>query len=161
MLGDILHNLRSALDIAVNEFLERDQKRRVARFPFAQSDVLLKKEIKDSKCYMGGKALERAITNIKPFKGGNIALWTLHELNIQDKHRALIPAVMHHQLPAMAPVVHEGKMKIATLQPQAFNQLEFPQDSAFAGRELVEGLKEMLNAAIAATNDLSFAYSYP
>ncbi len=30
---------------------------------------------------------------IKPYKGGNDALWALHDLNILDKHRILLPVM--------------------------------------------------------------------
>jgi hypothetical protein len=39
-----------------------------------------------------GKAAVDAITALKPYKAGNLALWQLHRLNIIDKHRMVVTA---------------------------------------------------------------------
>jgi hypothetical protein len=93
IIGDALHNLRSSLDIAYHGFaiqvggtitdwtrlLVEDSRETLLRrissgtiegLPFAQTFI---------------------VETIKPYKGGNGAIWSLHELNIADKHKLLIP----------------------------------------------------------------------
>jgi hypothetical protein len=97
VIGDILHNLRSALDILWRQvwhpgaaaethteefriFATADDFK--ARYPLAkfpeqgrkQSAVLL-------------------LYKLKPYKGGNDLLWMLNEASAVDKHRLLIPAI--------------------------------------------------------------------
>jgi hypothetical protein len=89
--GDIIHNLRSALDHLAGQLVwvgsGKEPSRRV-EFPIA----------KDAATYEGEKARKvegmipevvKAIDALKPYKGGNDALWRIHELDNIDKHRTL------------------------------------------------------------------------
>ena len=93
IIGDALHNAKSALDLLVNEavFLKtgtRSEKH--TRFPVRDEREELVNAVN------GGTIkpdLLRAviIDEIKPCKAGNYPIWALHELNIMDKHKLLIP----------------------------------------------------------------------
>lgn len=95
MSGDVLQNLRSALDhLAYQLFRHHSGEKASARhicFPIFD----------DESNYLSqrGKKLEgihphsiAAIDQVKPYKGGNDVLWRLHKLNNIDKHRTLITA---------------------------------------------------------------------
>ncbi len=94
VIGDALHNLRSSLDLAINEivfnhFTIYDD---YTVFPFRKTRDDLVAAIKGAKIYQASKEVCDFILNIvKPYKGGNDALWALHDLNILDKHRLLVP----------------------------------------------------------------------
>ncbi|MGA8493511.1 MAG: hypothetical protein WB711_24030 [Terriglobales bacterium] len=87
--GDVIHNLRSALDHLTFQLVEvggaRQGKMHDIRFPIFPT----------SESYEAGKmrkiegmrreAIE-AIDRLKPYKGGNDALWLLSKLDNTDKH---------------------------------------------------------------------------
>jgi hypothetical protein len=99
MAGDIVHNLRSALDhlayhlVAVglecSPFMPlTEREMRHIYFPIAETSEKYESE-KPAK--VKGMLLEavEAIDRLKPYKGGNPALWRIHELDNIDKHRTL------------------------------------------------------------------------
>jgi hypothetical protein len=87
------------------------------------------------------------LRNLKPYKGGNAALRVIHDLDIQDKHRALIPQVMC----AASPIVrlwdddHSYNPTIIG-DPATASELKlvFPTDSELQGRELIPALHELV-----------------
>jgi len=97
IIGDALHNLKSALDCALNDivywkFAFRDD---FTKFPFRDSRNDLVKAIKGGLIYKASEQIcDLIVGTIKPYKGGNDALCALHDLNILDKHRLLLPCVM-------------------------------------------------------------------
>jgi hypothetical protein len=90
--GDVIHNLRSALDhlayqlVAVGSPGSVPSRR--AEFPIAKDFTTYKAETPRKVEGMTPEAVE-AINRLKPYKGGNEALWRIHELNNIDKHRML------------------------------------------------------------------------
>ena len=100
IIGDALHNLRSSLDLLYyqifNEITGKADK--FTRFPIRDerhelissiNGGLKEKMLFD---YKGAIALRDFIVDvIKPYAAGNGSLWTLHDMNITDKHQLLIP----------------------------------------------------------------------
>jgi hypothetical protein len=105
VVGDVLHNLRSALDhLAYQLVVTAGNKpdRRTA-FPIADSakkyvSSTFRRKVKG----MRQDAIDR-IDTIKPYKGGNDVLWRLDELNNIDKHRLLITACSVNTARSMTP----------------------------------------------------------
>ena len=91
--GDILHNLRSALDhLAYQLFMVGtrgvgDPKH--VYFPIFDDAAKYKAGVGGKVKGMRQDAID-AIDAIKPYKGGNDTLWRLHKLDNFDKHRLLI-----------------------------------------------------------------------
>jgi hypothetical protein len=101
IIGDALHNLKSSLDILYYQAFETaaigsaDHR---TRFPIrdereeliAAIDGGLKKKglAEDSRIAL---IVDVLLDIVKPYKAGNLPLWSLHELNILDKHQLLIP----------------------------------------------------------------------
>jgi hypothetical protein len=95
MLGDTVHNLNCALDYTWLQTIERlvpaliDDR---AKFP-------VRKAIKELEGWMTKAGIDVTSPNlyrfmldsIKPCDGGDEAIWTIHNLDIRDKHRLLIP----------------------------------------------------------------------
>jgi hypothetical protein len=91
-VGEILHNLRSALDNMLAEIVVTVAKRSDTKveFPFGRDfsefEAALGKQKK-----LPADAVE-LIKALKPYNGGDPLLWMLHSVNRQDKHRmGLVP----------------------------------------------------------------------
>jgi hypothetical protein len=121
MIGDVLHNLRAALDIAVVE-LVRDRRGKngqvmsrtaldTAGFPIKANrqgfETAAMKEIKGV-----SPAADALIRSLEPYKGGgwkgSLALWQLHQLDILDKHKLIIPSVTHMKTPGVGFFIPAG-----------------------------------------------------
>jgi hypothetical protein len=89
--GDILQNLRSALDYLAFRLVEANGKIPDSNtsFPIADSFGEYKTQSARKIKLMSHSAID-AINSIKPYKGGNDTLWRLHRLNNIDKHRLLL-----------------------------------------------------------------------
>lgn len=103
-LGDVIHNLRAALDYVVSEILGWKDTR--LTFPMGEereglaASFRAEPEIVDGKAKGKGRsaALELAaagigkfiVGEIRPCKSANNLLWVLNKLDSRDKHRLLI-----------------------------------------------------------------------
>jgi hypothetical protein len=108
---------------------------------------------------------------MKPYKGGNIALRAIHDLDVTDKHQALLPVLSGVSLPLgqifktnLSPNVghwqslidHDGQMIIGTpdildiplgteLPARFFLALDFGDGIGF--RPMIQGLHELAQEA--------------
>ncbi len=95
VVGDAIHNLRTALDLMIFNLVaptNADMASRV-QFPFAKSANSLKPTIDTRHIRRAGKEVVDAIIALEPYPGGNRAgqmLADLHNLDIADKHKLLI-----------------------------------------------------------------------
>jgi hypothetical protein len=104
--GDAIHNLRGALDHLAFQLVWAGGGRPDKHTCFPVSEDAAKYNTESPRKVKGmGKAAKDAIDAIKPYNGGNFALWRLHRLDIIDKHRMFITAGSavkgHSLLPAM------------------------------------------------------------
>lgn len=97
--GDLVHNLRSALDHLAYQLVlvgSGDEPTRRVEFPIAKDFATY--EAEKSRKVEGMRPLAiKHIDNLKPYKGGNEPLWRVHELDNIDKHRTLF-TVAHDYL---------------------------------------------------------------
>jgi hypothetical protein len=92
IVGDIVHNLRAALDLLTCDLVRLNgQSDKGVYFPFAGDAAELEKMIKDRHIDRAGPDIVELVRSMKPFKGGNIKLRAIHDLDITDKHKTLIP----------------------------------------------------------------------
>jgi hypothetical protein len=93
VLGDVLQNLRSALDHLVYNLvianIGRDPRDKQIIFPIYDSSSEYESR-SPRKIRAVHKQAVDLIDALKPYRGGNDPLWSLNELNIIDKHRLLI-----------------------------------------------------------------------
>ena len=91
--GDILHNLRSALDYLACELVVANGNKPTSQtgFPILENAPSTPDEEKTfaRKVKGMGQGAINLIRSIKPYKGGDDTLWRLHRLNIIDKHKLL------------------------------------------------------------------------
>jgi hypothetical protein len=91
ILGDAIHNLRTSLDYLARQLVEAG-----GGTPNDETAFPIFYNRKNFEAKFMGKisgASQQAVNLIqilKPYKGGNDALWKLHRLDIIDKHRLLV-----------------------------------------------------------------------
>lgn len=93
IIGDAVHNLRSALDLVMFGFAgEKTPSTHTHKiqFPFPREAKKLEEAIDRAQVNYAGKKVVEAVTALKPYPGGNETLSGLHLLDVQDKHRLLI-----------------------------------------------------------------------
>lgn len=99
VIGDALHNMRSALDHAywtiVSPFVSNERDKRNIQFPFSATVSHLEDAIKKRSAQKVSTAFSKAICDMRPHKdvGGNEMLYAIHDLNCIDKHRSSVPMV--------------------------------------------------------------------
>ncbi len=89
--GDIVHNLRSALDYLANQLVwvgSGEEPSRQVEFPIAKDAATYERDKARKVEGMCPKTV-KAIDALHPYKGGNDALWKIHALDNIDKHRTL------------------------------------------------------------------------
>lgn len=123
LIGDCVHNLRSALDLLACALVRANNKQPGIRtyFPVGDDEADLEKRIKSK----FGRASARAkdvVRTLKTYKGGNESLWTVHRLDILDKHQLVVP---------IATVPHT--LKLSTPDDVKGGRIEMPQDGMLHG----------------------------
>lgn len=93
--GDVLQNLRTALDYLVCSLVRARNPNASCdktAFPIFDAVPTTKKDQARFTGKIDGMAdqAKNIIRNIKPYKGGDDVLWRLHALNNRDKHRLLL-----------------------------------------------------------------------
>lgn len=97
IIGDVIHNLRSSLDhaywAATEAFAKTAQEKRRIQFPILKSGKdFFEKTIPNLPNDIS-KSFISSLIELKPFRGpgGNKLLCAIHDLDITDKHKILIP----------------------------------------------------------------------
>lgn len=90
--GDIVHNLRASLDLLVWQLVEANGKTPTKSDGFPINESAKAFETGGVAKVKGriSKDAVKVLRAVKPYKGGNDALWRLHHLDIADKHRVLL-----------------------------------------------------------------------
>lgn len=89
--GDAIHNLRCALDHLAWQLARWDSNSpgSAVAFPIAKSFEEYQ-SIKARKIEGMSPEAKKAIDDLRPYKGGNELLWTIHRLDIIDKHHQML-----------------------------------------------------------------------
>jgi hypothetical protein len=91
LVGDVLHNLRSALDLLYHGTVVNPSN--WTRFPIFDTREKLVDSIETAleKKQINRSVYDLILDRVKPYHAENYTLWALHDLNIRDKHQLLIP----------------------------------------------------------------------
>ncbi len=115
IIGDAIHNLRSALDLLICRLVVANNGRVKRSTGFPVGDNLKEFEAALSKKAEGISAdAVKLVGSFHPYKGSDNfrgphnALWQLHKLDVLDKHRLLIPVG----------AAHRGTIVTATVESQ-------------------------------------------
>lgn len=123
-IGDAIHNMRSALDHIMWQLVSDKteiHERHNIQFPFAQKLESLDRTIENRKAGLAGKNVVNAIKELKPYRGGNEILWTIHELDVADKHHGILTTMVigSVRLADFDPaVVDPGNINVNFIGPQ-------------------------------------------
>jgi hypothetical protein len=91
-IGDAVHNLRGALDILVFGMIgARTAEPEMVQFPFARDQSTLDDVMISRETLLAGEKVVTEIKRLEPYSGGNKWLIGVHEFNIADKHKLVIP----------------------------------------------------------------------
>lgn len=100
IIGDAFHNLRTSLDLMATDLVRLNGKNAEGvYFPFAKNADELDAQIRLKRMNRASPEAIKLVREQKPYIGGNAPLRALHDLDIRDKHQALIPSLAAVQLP--------------------------------------------------------------
>lgn len=179
LLGDTIHNLRSALDHLAYQLVLLGTGTTPSSqiyFPIAEDPAKYldqrRRQLKGAK-----PAATATVDGLKPYKGGNDELWMLHRLNNIDKHRVLITAGSAFRSMNIGPHLHRTMQEHLGSSPmgEKFKEIRFdlllrPADREFplaAGVELfIDGPDAKVNEEIQFRFEVAFgepgiAYGVP
>jgi hypothetical protein len=120
--GDVIHNLRAALDILWHTAMPPRPGRVSSGFPFYNGSQEFENACRGAVKGRFKKAMD-ILKPIKPYKTGNNLLWGLHVADIRDKHHGLIPAYASSN-----PLLFLDVMKFAREMPRPPEWGEVPPD---------------------------------
>jgi hypothetical protein len=147
MAGDVVQNLRSALDHLANQLVwvgSGDPPSRRVKFPIAKDADTYEREKAGKVKGMCPKAV-KAIDALKPYKDGNDALWKIHELNNIDKHRTLFTVdkdcvMLDDWLPPFGYLLKAGDPTFSgVFDDEVEKNMEFDIDEALGESQISEG----------------------
>jgi hypothetical protein len=96
IIGDIIHNLRTSLDLLASDLVSlANENTKNVYFPFSNDAEGFEEMIKKRHLNRAGDEVVSLIRSFKAYKGGNSLLRAIHDLDITDKHKSLIP-VAHY-----------------------------------------------------------------
>jgi hypothetical protein len=112
-VGAYINSIRSSLDILAMVLVKRHNiliREDRVYFPITKSKEDFERVGSTAQQFLKGlPAVDQAlIADLKPYQGGNEALWTLHHLDIVRKHRRLLNARLNPIHMSMAGTLAEG-----------------------------------------------------
>lgn len=129
IVGDIIHNLRSALDLLAVDLARANGHTsnsaiKGTYFPISADQEAFERGTWDARLKrFGGAGVDKIkhlapadrdrIAALKPYRGGNDLLWKLHQLEILDKHTLLVPVAtaMKDKAPILYPPINRSDVK--------------------------------------------------
>jgi hypothetical protein len=96
IIGDVLHNLRAAIDHAywncTEKYAKSDGERRSIQFPITSTEMALADSVLPGLPSRVSQDFAQALASLKPYRdGGNSLLCAIHDLDVMDKHKLLVP----------------------------------------------------------------------
>ncbi len=153
-MGDLLHNLRAALDLMACDLVRLNGlNANGVHFPFSETPKDLPEMIKRRKFFRAGPEAVELLKKMRPYRGGQEALRAIHDLDIQDKHKELIPQFLSFVGPMikMERVQGQREVKLTVLR-DTLNKTEvkvvFPPGSVLEGKELVPTLHDLVELTV-------------
>jgi hypothetical protein len=128
MIGDAIHNLRSALDIAWSAVIPPHAVSKYTHFPIDPNGTREKLEstmTKNHKVPLSSPVIGFMLDGVQPYKGGDADLLALHLLDIDDKHRLLAGMSVAFGIKGLELENEEGTVNgfdIEITSPEVFRQ---------------------------------------
>jgi hypothetical protein len=158
ILGDVIHNLRAALDVAMCDLVRWREGNPHANvgdvhFPICKRAKNLDSVIRKGALDRIGVEAVDIIRDLKPYPTGNPIFCGVHDLDVQDKHTTLVVALVSVGSPIIRRWDDDGTMNPTLIgDPTAPSELrvEFPAPGPFAGLPIIETLRECVGAVSSA-----------
>ncbi len=144
VVGDCVHSLRTALDLMAAEMcrLANEDDKRIY-FPIAGPNENFEDAVKRCQFPRCGNDAVELVRTFRPYPGGDNLLVAMHELDIRDKHRAM--------------VLSHARMKYKSNRDQIFLagftqkmslivtavDFQFPENGPLAGKSVIASLRAM------------------
>ncbi len=144
VLGDVVHNLRVALDLLASELARINGKNDWnVYFPFAATGTEFPNAIKKRNFDNAGLDAVALLHTFAPYRGGNELLRAVHDLDIKDKHTALIETHMTNdfEFDATIDTVNPMESKLHSFKTGPIHH-HFAKDSPLPERSVIETLRE-------------------
>lgn len=129
IVGDAIHNARAALDLLMVAVVKHCDPHRVSynHVHFVIRETKDKFEADLDKNTKGASSQARSlIEGLKPYKGGDENFWNLHQLDILDKHKSIIPVASSFHAIGFPMVPDEASDEFkAALPPDFVNPVIF------------------------------------
>ena len=164
IIGDIIHNARSALDLLMVAVVKRCDPERASynhvHFVIRETKEAFEAAL-PAKIRGASPEARAVIESLKPYKGGDEAFWRLHQLDISDKHKAIIPVGAAHKSVGVAPFAFAGA-KLPEAVRAAFSGVKInlrPADRQFPlkdGATIFSGPIGQLNDEVNVTIEIAF-----
>ena len=145
IVGDAIHNMRTALDLMASDLVRINEGNdKSVYFPFAGDETKLAAEIKKKNFDRAGDDAVALLRTFAPYKGGNESLRAIHDLDIEDKHRALILTVGTFNFE------FDGAIDLENIDQRTASiiakdvEFVFPPDGPLAGWPLLETMEKLL-----------------
>lgn len=139
IFGDVIHNLRTALDVASCELVRsagRSDKK--VYFPFSDKLVDLEKMIQDKNFNRAGPMAVSLLYSLQPYRGGNLSLRAIHDLDLQDKHQKLIPISQSYASPVIRIIEGSNPPRFELYSTEISDYaLVFPPESSLYGEKVI------------------------
>jgi len=156
IVGDALHNLRAALDLLAVGLVELNGQKATNRvaFPFGEDAEDLEEKRKRHHLNLMADDDWEEVKQLRPFLGGDKLLCALHDLDILDKHRRLLPNGTNVNTPNVGPKIdpitgkpvgwEDGDIRME-ITPGTKPKIEFtfPEGEPLAKRPLLDGLRSL------------------
>jgi hypothetical protein len=181
-IGDAVHNLRSSLDFLACGIVRSGSKQpgRFTRFPFEHNREKLAAVLESGPLKAARPDLVNLIVDtIKPYKGGDDDLFGLHDLDIDDRYKLIVPVFTAVALRNVSVRNAEkrvlkigrlelgprgeiqlaesvGKAELASYEDASFAAL-FDTGSAFDGQAIVPTLQRLCKLVSAVIDQLEQA----
>lgn len=146
IVGDAIHNLRSALDLMASELASMNGlSDKNIYFPFSNAAESFDDAIKSRKFHRAGEDAVALVKSFEPYSGSNNGLRAIHDLDVEDKHTALILTTSTVTIGFRAQYdINDVAAGKAELNIKGFHYI-FPPDRPFAGAKVVETLESLVN----------------
>lgn len=120
MIGDAIHNLKCALDIAWCEVYRtlypKDFNPKFLNFPFYPKREYLETALTEKgKIPAKSSLFELVVNGVKSYKTGDADIWAVHRLDIHDKHQLLIPVLNVLSIDGVELEQENGQIDVLTL----------------------------------------------
>lgn len=162
ILGDAIHNIRAALDVMAVELVRctfdeagKSGNTKNVYFPFSASEGEIDAAIKAKNFARAGSDAVALLKTWKPYIGGNELLRSIHDLDIQDKHHAVVPIVSVASAGVKVELIDGVPVLSASFPEQP--PIVFPEDSILSGADVnavLEGAIDLVRSVIASFENL-------